>query len=192
MLNATRAAAIVAVLTLSGSLALIAGPLGQSGDPAPPPAAEMDGSDVDLTPGFFTGTATIQTRQEPDITALVDRLEARNAGNTFTLDLDDPRVDGSTGTAVFDFDDFPVSGGQVGVFRDGSGLIENENGTWVLSSFHGAGAEPEDGSSYTFAAMTGEGAYDGLVGTMLMTDHDGAGNWQVVGSIFPEERVPSE
>lgn len=192
MLNATRAAAIVTVLALSATLALVAGPLGQSSDPVPVPAAESTSTDIDAAPGFFSGTATTVDRQEPEITAQVDRLELRKAGTTFTLDLDDPRVDGSISTTVFDYDDFPVAGGQVGVVRDGTGRLENEGGAWVLSSLSGAMAEPEDGRSYAYATMTGEGGYDGLVGSMLMTDHDGAGTWQIVGAIFPEQNVAGE
>lgn len=192
MLNATRAVAVVAVLALSGSLALLAGPLGRSEEPATVPAAETATTEIDHVPGFFTGTATMSRGQEAEITALADRQEFRQVGTSFTLELDDPRVDGSTFKTVYDYDDFSVSGGRMGVFRGGTGRMENDDGAWVLSSIHGAVAEPEDGSSYTHATMTGEGAYDGLVGTMLMTDYDGAGSWKVVGALFPEQRVSPE
>jgi hypothetical protein len=192
MLNATRAAAVVAVLALTGSLALLAGPVSQPGDPAPPPAAQAEDAGVGETPGFFTGTATIERGQEPALTGRLDRVEMRDAGSAVTFELDDPRVDGSIGTMMMDYDDFPVSGGLVGVVRGGTGRLENAGGAWTLSFLDGAMSQPENGHSYFYSTMVGEGAYDGLVGSMLMTDYDGAGGWQVVGTIFPEENAPSE
>ncbi len=191
MLNATRAAAVVAVLALSGSLAVIVGPLGPSVDPVPPPAAESAVTDTDLTPGFFSGTATLGRGQVPETTALVDRLELRDAGTTFRLDLDDARVNGSTGTMTSDWDTFPITDGVVEAMRRGSGHMSNDGGSWVLT-FYGAGASPEDGHSYGYATMVGEDGYEGLVGSMVMMGHDGVGGWQVTGSIVPAEHVAAD
>ncbi|MEX1295111.1 MAG: hypothetical protein AB1Z67_02960 [Candidatus Limnocylindrales bacterium] len=192
MLNATRAAAVVAVLALSGSLALLAGPVGQPSDPAPQPAAQTEATDLGERPGFFTGTATIERGQEATLTGRLDRVEMRDAGSIVTFELDDPRVDGSIGTTLMDYDDFPVAGKLVGVVRGGSGRLENAGGAWALAFLHGAMSQPENGQSYIYSTMVGEGGYDGLEGSMLMTDYDGAGVWQVVGTIFPEELPPSQ
>ena len=192
MLNATRAAAVVAVLALTGSLALLAGPVSQPGDRAPLFAAQAEDVELDKSPGFFTGTATIDRGQEPAVTGRFDRVEMRDAGSAVTFELDDPRVDASIGTTLMDYDDFPISGGRVGVVRLGTGRLENAGGAWTLSFLDGAMAQPENSQSYFYLTMVGEGAYDGLVGSMLMTDHDGAGSWQVTGTIFPEGSAPSE
>ena len=181
MFSATRVAALVAVLALGGSLALVAGPLAPEGEAPVDPAAEAPGLE---SAAHFYGTGMVKIMQIGDsveidgVPHLVGHLSQMPAE---WKEVADPRAGG---TETFD-----QTAADLGGFGPtwGSFRIEDEDGAWVgdVSGFwHGATTEVS-------GWLTGEGAYESLI-MYYQVDAMSAVEVSFSGMIYPASAPPLE
>ncbi len=177
-----RIAVIIATTLLLAALgvgALVAG--AQSLSPAPPPAAPAL--------SFFTGNApTTGACQKAGPTVEVSGGVAHERGESWgclTWTTDDPRFSGVS-VNVWNSDavigSAAVASGRPGAILAGRERLENEDGAW-----EGTWTELSIGSEPAMNAgwYVGEGAYDGLVAYVVMTDTRGVAS--VRGVIMPDD-----
>ncbi len=77
MLNATRAMAIVTVLALTGTLALVAGPFAPAQEPAPAATLERSAADV----GRFTGVMTFGPETVDPVVSIDGEVQSERGGS---------------------------------------------------------------------------------------------------------------
>ena len=179
MFSATRVAALVAIVALGGSLALVAGPLGPDAAGPDVPAIEAPGLEAASTFSGSTYVAIVESGEEVTIDG-VDHMLGQVGQSTNLLEVDDPRLAGKqtfTQSAA-DYGGFGPTWGQM--------RIEDDDGAWVgdLSGvWHG-------GSSDLSGWLMGEGAYQGL---LQYIDFETSGaTVEFSGAIYPAETPPLE
>jgi hypothetical protein len=152
MFTATRIAAVV-TLVATGSLALVAGPLGPSSDPALVPGAEAPSPSPSSDPAVrVEGETNVSVSKHPteDYSGPVGHLRGLEI-STYDA-MSDSRVSG-IGHGIIDADDYGDIGPEWGTFR-----LENDEGAWEgpMSGFN-MGTD-----THMTAWLQGEGAYTGL------------------------------
>jgi hypothetical protein len=180
MLSATRMAALVAVLAVGGSLALVAGPLSPGPEVPGSPAAQVPGPEA---AAFFSGTGGVKILESGE-ESMVDGVEYLRGQVSQMLprliEVDDPRVGGAQ-TFTQHAADYGGFGPTWGTFR-----IEDDAGAWV-GDVSGAWS----GSGTWFSGwLTGEGAYEGLV--QFYQAEGGPANIRFSGVIYPADSPPLE
>ena len=181
MFSATRLAALVAVLAVGGSLALVAGPLAPPAEAPVVPGAEAPGPEAAAP---FNGSGGVKVNKEgekttidgvPHLLGQVTEMPAR------LIEVDDPRVSG-TQTYTQYAADYGGFGPSWGTFR-----IEDGAGAWVgeVSGIH------VPSSGHFSGWLTGEGAYEGLV-LYYRGDHGQGFNVTFSGVIYPAAAPPLE
>ena len=181
MFTATRMAAVTAVLALTGSLALMAGPLDQTETALAPGAAlpEM------LEPAHFTGRTTA-SGGTGDMEELPDRTTERWEA-TFYNTMSDPRMSGN-GTSTNYLESIDVGAGKL-LSHASTGELVNDDGSYSLACT-GAGATGMMDTEWDPLALItcwyeGRDGYDGLVAyTILKTGAPLTGIWDVEGWIW--------
>jgi len=142
MFNATRIVAVVAVVALGGSLALVAGPLGQT-DPAgvpsaPTPSASPEASDE----VYFTGTLSFPNPLggDPGKTETGPDGIERNRGAAMETKWtsSDPRFSGA-GSITTNYNDYIAESGEVIRVGWGTQELANDIGGWQQGIDVGAG-----------------------------------------------------
>lgn len=193
MLNATRAVALIAVVALGGSLALTVAPLQSEPEPLVPgaetTAAQME--DVVHLTGEEISGFTIGSERTGEPGGVI-----RDTGGTGTLELTamtDSRLNG-VGTYTMDSEYILGPTGSLMNFVTTS-LIENEGGAWrgqgTGSLWTGLGDARGESSALATVWLTGEGAYEGLGGYLILTGM-GDDTTEVEGWIFPSGTPPFE
>lgn len=179
MFSATRVAALVVIVALGGSLALVAGPLEPDADGPGAPAIEAPGLEAASTFSGNTYVAIIESGEEVTIDG-VDHLLGQVGQSTSLLEVDDPRLAGKqtfTQSAA-DYGGFGPTWGQM--------RIEDDDGAWVgeLSGVWHAGSSDLSGW------LVGEGAYQGL---LQYIDFETSGvTVEFHGAIYPAAAPPLE
>jgi hypothetical protein len=179
MFSATRIAAVVAIVALGGSLALVAGPLGSGLDPGFTPAALAPAPG---TAAHFSGSGGIIMVEEGEesVSEGVGHLRGQVTSMPPRLiEVDEPRVAG-TQTYTQHADDYGGYGPSWGSLR-----IEDDEGAWVgdVTGFHAGNAGRFSGW------LVGEGAYTGLVQYYAATTGYGF-NVRFEGIILPADLAP--
>jgi hypothetical protein len=186
------------LITSLAALAIVVGlPLGsQSGVAVGAAPAEVDQASptVDpMAPSFFTGTTPASTACPISVGTTTHTVEGvierRDASyGCFEWHTDDPRING-TSTVVWDSDEYPetveTATGRSGTIIAIRERIENDAGAWE-------GTETQldiDGTGFSEIAgwFTGEGAYEGLLAYVVITDANATA--EVWGFITPRERL---
>lgn len=150
MFQATKIAAAVTVLAVSGSLFLGY----QAGDRAAvaPPGADID---MDLLPGYVDGTVTLIEEGEFEPTAIGQGYFVWSSPPSSLLWYsEDPRLSGTATATEHGYQHFDTYNG----VRTVEWVIENDDGSW---SGTGSSFSREDGGE-GFVVLTGHGGYDGL------------------------------
>jgi hypothetical protein len=188
MLNATRAVAIVAVLALTGTLALVAGPFAPTEQAAP--AATLERSFVDV--GRFTGVMTFGPADASvdSVASVVGEVESERGGSTtVVLSGTDARL---TGEARLDWnaDNLGPTFSQASIVA-GWLALENEGGGWEgpwRGVTYPADAEAQlPATTRTSATLTGTGGYDGLTAQVYFYLAPDTSVAEVEALIFPGE-----
>ncbi len=181
MFTPIRVAAVTTVLALTGTLALVSGPLAPTG-PAALPGAE--GATVSMEPAHFTGlitawdTGTTEVESLPDRTIQTWPVAWRNL-------TDDPRVNGE-GESMDYLETIQGADGVAVVSHSGHGRLTTDDGTWAVAC-EGAATSLESEDGYIFCWYEGEAAYEGLTAFVVLTMRsDGA--FDTEGWIFPGQR----
>ena len=183
MFTATRIAAVV-TLVATGSLALVAGPLGPSSDPVLVPGAEAPSPSPSSDPAVRVEgetTVSVSTQPEEDYSGPVGHLRGLEL-STYDA-MSDSRVSG-IGHAIIDADDYGDIGPEWGTFR-----LENDEGAWQgpVSGFYSSA------DSHVAGWLQGEGAYAGLSYYFSMVlDNSGYNSAVVTGLIYPGDPPPTE
>jgi hypothetical protein len=179
-----RVAAIAAATLLLGLLATGAFVAGaQSPSPAPP---ELEAAEP---PSFFTGTAPTSGAcpiANPTFETVDGVMKKRGESwGCLTWTTEDPRFSGVSKN-IWNSDEYitpaDAANGRLGHIIAGRERIENDAGAW-----EGTWTELGVGSEFDQSAgwFVGEGAYDGLVAYVVITDP--AGNGNVWGVIKPDD-----
>ncbi len=184
MFTATRIAAAVTIVAV-GSLALVAGPLGPSPDPALVPAAEAPSPSPSSEPAVRVEGWSQLTQTEAgveDHSGPVGRLRGLELRTRDAMS--DPRVSG-VGHVIIDADDYGAEiGPEWGTLR-----LENDEGAWQgpVSGFHSSA------DSHMAGWLQGEGAYAGLSYSYeTVLDHSGSASAVVTGVVYPGDPPPTE
>jgi hypothetical protein len=178
MLNPMRMAAITAVLALTGTLALVSGPLAPS---QPVPGAETP--NVSVEPAHFSGTLTAWDAGAYETEVLDDRTVERWPVK-WTSEMTDPRVSGS-GEAMDYLETIRSSDGAAIATHTGVGRQSNDEGAYAVEC---QGVASLDADARIFCWYDGEEAYEGLTAFLILS---GTGpSWDVEGWIYPGERPP--
>ncbi len=177
MFSATRIAALVAILTLGGGLAIYSGALGPTADQAAVPSAEITAAeDPTQMPIRFEQSVGANLEQQ-GVTSERDGVSQLRGQitNYVAESADDPRLVG-TGRFILDAADHGGFGPEWGTFR-----LENEEGAWqgTMSGFH---APLETRLS---GWLVGEGAYEGQTQYREMVADHGAFTAVIKGIIYP-------
>lgn len=187
MMSATRMAALVAVLAVGASLALVAGPLVPDGSAPGGPAAEAP--DLEAA-AWYSGTGGIQiiVKGEESTTDGVGYLHGQVSQMLPRLiEVSDPRMGGSQtftqNAADYSGNSYPGFGPTWGTMR-----IEDDDGTWVGDV---AGTWTGSGGTWFSGWLTGEGAYEGLV-QFYQAEGGSAASIRFSGAIIPAEALPPE
>ena len=165
MFTATRVAAVVAIVALGGSLALVAGPLGPSADNAPVPGAAA--SSPSPSPGASDGTyftGIMRFGYGPDVagaSTVGDDGVTRFRDESFEVawESTDPRFSG-TGETTNNSNVYRTDSGDEVTAGWGTSTLENEAGVW-RSAGPGSGVNAVTSSRF-HQWFTGEGDFDGL------------------------------
>ena len=176
MVTATRVAAGVTVLALTGSLALIAGPL--QGPTEPPPPAAVSPPPASTEGWVATGAMRLGPGTFGETVPVDDRTEMRGSSWATTWTSDDPRLAGD-GTFVVNTNTYQTDDGSEVSAGWSELTIENENGSWsshVPAS--GVGVSDFGRSAFWF---DGAGGYEGLSAFVLQTLA-----WNVAGAPYYE------
>lgn len=181
ILSATRMAALVAVVLLGGSLALVAGPF--SPDPASPgsPAAVEPGPEA---AGWFSGSGGITMIEGGDYSEVDGVTQMRGqitqVPARLVSEVDDPRM-GGTQTFTQHVSDFGGFGPTWGTLR-----IEDADGVWFGDV---AGTWSAAGTRFS-GWLIGDGAYEHLV-AYYQADVPGAEySVRFSGVIYPAAQPP--
>ena len=161
MFTATRIAAVLAIVALGGSLALVAGPLGSSPDIAPVPGAASPSASPEAGDGtYFTGIMRFGYGM-PQASTVGDDGVRRFRDESFevTWESTDPRFSGSGETSNNSNVYLTDSGDEV-TAGWGTSTLENEAGVW-RSAGPGSGVNAVTSSRF-HQWFTGEGDFDGL------------------------------
>ncbi|MEX1336355.1 MAG: hypothetical protein AB1Z66_13760 [Candidatus Limnocylindrales bacterium] len=139
MFNATRVAAVVALLALTASLAYVAMP---DSEPAPAPGAEM----APIDPADFGGFVGRMSCAPGEYgTATAAEWGSIHEGETYhrcAVEVDDPRFAGNM-YAVHDYHKY--DGKPMWGVRSVGAVLTNEEGHWVTTSDWGH-QQPVDGT----------------------------------------------
>jgi hypothetical protein len=174
-----RVAALVAATLLLGLLATGAFVAGaQSPSPAP---AELEAA---APPSFFTGNAPFSGACQiaSPTTEYVDGVTKKRGESwvCLTWTTDDPRFSGVSKN-IYNTDAYIPASGPVGYLIAGFERIENDAGAW-----EGTWTELRIDTFDEIAGwFIGEGAYDGLVAYVIITDIQGSAS--VYGVIKPDD-----
>jgi hypothetical protein len=180
MFTAERVAAGVAILSLAGSLALVAGPTVLA--PLVPAAEQRIIDPADF--GGFTGV--MRCSMGMDGTTSSTGWGSLTKGETYprcTIEVSDPRINGNNYSVhdYYRYDRRP----QWGV-RSVSNVITNDGGSWVSTRNWGY-HQPHDGTMFYAAELRGTGAYEGLSALMVLSQDTWGLSFDVEGVIIPGE-----
>jgi hypothetical protein len=176
MFTATRVAAVVAIVALGGSLALVAGPLGPSADTAPVPGAAT--SSPSPSPGaidetYFTGVMTVGLEGVEGTTEVGPDDVIRNRGGQYDAEWwsTDPRFSGP-GDYTGNTNDYKT--GSDGVVSVGWGTmsVETEDGTWHSATPVGGVVRRPIATEIDTRIpvwFVGDGAYEGMTALVVYT-----------------------
>ena len=177
MFTATRVAAGVAILALSGSLALVAGPLTPERATMPLASAESPSS-VQAMGGHTTGTMRLGVGTYGETTAGDAWTERRGSDWSTIWTSDDSRLSGHGSFAV-DTNTYLATDGTEFAAGWAELTLENEDGSWSsLAPAAGVGMGDFGQSSFWF---DGAGGYEGL-SAFLVQDLA----WNPVGAPYYE------
>ena len=181
MLNATRVAALAAVLALGGTLVFVSGPFG------PPEPAVVPGAEAPADPmaaAHFTGTVVVTREKDRTVTTLGDRFKEtwiavwRNA-------MTDPRVSGDGET--LDYLETIAGDGRSFISHSAAGRLTNDEGSFALECT--GGGDVEMAMNGVIACWyTGEAGYEGLTAFVVLTSTDAG--FDAEGWIFPGDPPP--
>lgn len=179
MFNATRVAAIVAALALTGSLAYVALP---TAGPAVAPGAALDATDFAGFSGTFKAEGCVDGE-----TTLYDWGHTVDGSycSPMTIDVSDERMNGIA-RALHNgvrFKNGPVYG-----VRTLSADVSNDGGTWVGTglAFH----DPNDKVMRYELLLAGHGDYEGLSAMLSLVSDEHFLGHEARGVIFPGELPP--
>ncbi len=161
MFNATRVAAAVAILALTGSLALVAGPFGSSPDIVPVPGAASPSASPEAGDGtYFTGIMRFGYGM-PVAPVVGDDGVTRSRDGAYEVawESTDPRFSG-TGDHTSNGNVYQTDSGNEVTVGWGTQTLENETGAW-RSAGPGSGVNAVTSSRF-HQWFTGEGDFDGL------------------------------
>jgi hypothetical protein len=187
MLTATRSAAVIAILALSGSLALVAGPLGSSPDTAPAPGAVTPSPSPASSDGtYFTGTMRYGYGM-PNASTVGDDGVARFRDVTFEVawESTDPRFSGS-GETTNNSNVYRTDSGDEVTAGWGTQTLKNEAGVW-RSAGPGSGVNANTSSRF-HQWFSGEGDFEGLTAYVvydIQQPQDPPYYWDYEGWIVP-------
>jgi hypothetical protein len=198
MFGSTRTAATIAVIALSSSLALMAGPLRSTPAPAGAPAEPSPSPVVEASDGvYFTGAMRFVNNELGGNWGTTetgaDGIERnRGAGSDVVWDTSDPRFTGG-GEYTSNHNDYLTESGMVVRVGWGTQRLDNEEGAWrSVGSGAGVVIDPAGTIDEQDAAITGwfdgEGAYEGMSALVLYTIEQsayGAPVWNLQGWIVP-------
>ncbi|MEX1295109.1 MAG: hypothetical protein AB1Z67_02950 [Candidatus Limnocylindrales bacterium] len=177
MFNATRAAAFVAVLTMTGTLALVAGPFDR-GDQADEPAAPAWTAE-DVVP-VVVHTAYRGVDETGSIDVTPERVSERGVGMEYELTSDDPRFDGVMYLTVNRDAILGATGASV---LASSFDIEASSGGWtgIGSAFGMVGTN----DMYSQVVLSGVGANEGLSAVFFGDNAENQMEFTYTGMVFP-------
>jgi hypothetical protein len=161
MFTATRAAAVIAILALGGSLALVAGPLGPSPDTVPAPGAVTPSPSPASSDGtYFTGTMLFGYGM-PIASTVGDDGVARIRDATYEVfwESTDPRFSGN-GDVSNNSNAYRTESGDEVTVGWGTQTLENDAGVW-RSAGPGGGVNAVTSSRF-HGWYAGEGDFEGL------------------------------
>ena len=150
MFNATKVAAAVVVLAVSGTLLL--GPFARESGTVPAPGAPID---MEQSPGYVDGTVTLIEEPDYDATPLGEGYFQWIAPvATLRWETGDERLSGDATAVEHGLQHFDTWNG----VRTIDWTLENDSGSWTGTGNAFSRADGGEG----FVVLTGHGGYDGL------------------------------
>lgn len=183
MLNATRVAAIVAALAMSGTLALVVGPFERHDRATVAPAAQAWTAD-DVVP--VVSRAAYRGEVESGAMEVTpERVTERGTRMEYELTSDDPRFDG---TMVLTMNSDAILGATGASLHAASVEVETVNGGWTGTS--NAVGIVGTNDIHTQAILVGTGANQGLSAVLMGDNADNELEFEYSGMVFPGEMPP--